>query len=59
MCEHMTDEYCEQFDDVLTRAGMFNIYSFEQIGLVDPYPDEQLDTNFSIPKTEDDLVYRG
>jgi len=29
----MNDEYFDAFEGILTRAGMFNIYSFEQIGL--------------------------
>ena len=55
----MNDEYFDAFEGILTRAGMFNIYSFEQIGLQDPYPDENMDTNFATPKTDEDLVYRG
>lgn len=27
--------------------------------MIDPYPDEQLDAGFSIPATDEDLVYRG
>jgi hypothetical protein len=57
--KHMTEEYYDAFEGILTRAGMFNIYSFEQIGLMDPYPDENVDTHFALPKTDEDLVYRG
>lgn len=55
----MTDEYSEKFEGIITRAAMFNIFSFDQIGMIDPYPEEQLDTNFAIPITDEDLVYRG
>jgi len=37
---------------------MCNMYSFLQIGLFDPFPEEHMDSEFSIPKTQEDLVYR-
>jgi hypothetical protein len=40
MNKFMTEEYYEWFEDVIKKAGMFNIYSFDQIGMIDPYPDE-------------------
>ena len=51
------DQY-DKFTDSITRAKPFHIWSFEQIGLFDPYPDEEMETNFNIPKTDEDYVYR-
>jgi hypothetical protein len=59
MNNYLDDSYMDAFEGIICRAAMFNIYSFDQIGLIDPYPDEQLDTNFAIPATDEDLVYRG
>ena len=53
------DQFYEFFGTAIERAKSFNIWSFEQIGLNDPYPDELMETTFFIPKTEEDLVYRG
>ena len=59
MNKHMTQEYYDDFEGEIKKAGMYNIYSFDQIGMIDPYPDEQMDTNFAVPLTDEDLVYRG
>ena len=48
----------DEFAKSIKNAKSYNIWSFEQIGLFDPYPDEIMETSFSIPITDGDLVYR-
>ena len=56
----VSEKYIEKkYKNVITRAKSYNIWSFEQIGLFDPFPSEPIETTFSLPKTEEDLVYRG
>jgi hypothetical protein len=38
--------FFEKYSEVFTQAQIFNIYSFLQIGLFDPFPTEQIDTEF-------------
>ena len=51
-------EFYASFKSSIFNARSFNIWSFEQIGLFDPFPEEPMETNFLVPETEEDLVYR-
>ena len=54
-----TEKFLLKFENSFERAKSYNIWSFEQIGLYDPYPLEHMETKFYIPKTDEDLVYRS
>ena len=52
------EKFNSKFEGAIKRAKCFNIWSFEQIGMFDPYPEEQMETTFAIPQSDKDLVYR-
>ena len=43
----------------LGKTETYHIFSFEEIGMFDPFPNEHMDVNFYVPTAENDLVYRG
>ena len=43
----------------LGATKSFHIFSFEEVGMFDPFPKELMDVNFHIPTEAADLVYRG
>ena len=53
-----SEEYNIKYESAIERAKSFNIWSFEEIGMFDPFPEEPMETNFSVPQSEEDLVYR-
>ena len=53
-----SEAYNEKYKDAIKRAKSFHIWGFTQIGMFDPFPDEPMETEFNIPQTEGDLVYR-
>ena len=53
----LNDKFYSKFDQVVTPAQSFNIYSLEQIGMPDPYPREPMEMDFEMPSKEDDLLY--
>ena len=40
------EEFYDKFKSVIINAQGFNIWSFEQIGLFDPFPEELMETEF-------------
>lgn len=58
--ENSVDEtLLEKYSQVIDRARSFHIWSFEQIGMPDPFPDEEMECDFIPPNSAEDLVYRG
>jgi hypothetical protein len=51
--------FYEHYQVSIKRAKHFNIQSFSQLGLPDPFPTEPMEMDFPIPEDEDMLVYRG
>ena len=49
----------EKYNSVIERAKSYQIWSFQQIGMSDPFPNEPMETEFSVPTCNDDLVYRA
>ena len=49
-------KFYEDFASVISEPESFQILSFHQIGMLDPFPDE-IQTDFVIPIDEGDLVY--
>ena len=48
------------FKPSITEAQSYHIWSFEQIGLFDPFPNELMETKFEIPhgcQKKEELVY--
>ena len=43
--------FYKMFKQSISEAKSFNIYSFEQIGLFDPFPKELMESEFIIPIT--------
>ena len=41
--------YHHIYQDALVSAAAHNVWSFEQLGLVDPYPKEKMEFEFTIP----------
>ena len=54
----VTSKFYNNYRDVITPAQKFNMYNFTQIGMHDPFPEEKMESEFVIPVTEEDLVYR-
>ena len=52
------EKFYQQFAEAIPIAQSYHIWSFEQIGLFDPFPQEPMETSFIIPTTDEDLVYR-
>ena len=46
-----------RFRKVFDKEGPYNICTFENIGIHDPFPDEKMLTTFEIPTNDDHLVY--
>ena len=49
--------YVDEYVGVIHRAKSYHVWSFQQIGMLDPYPNEPMEIDFEIPKSFDDLVY--
>lgn len=54
----LDQQFYDNFAEAISKAQPYNIWSFEQIGLFDPYPLEPMETKFHIPETDEDLVYQ-
>ena len=54
-----SEEFYDDFKNSIKNAKCFNIWSFGQIGMYDPFPEEHMETHFHVPETQEDLVYRG
>ena len=50
-------KFYKLFKPTITEAQPHHIWSFEQIGLFDPFPLELMESKFEIPETKDSLVY--
>lgn len=58
--ENSIDEaFLEKCSNVIGRARSYHIWSFEQIGMPDPFPNEEMECEFIPPNSPEDLVYRG
>ena len=53
----VTDKYLKKYKNAIQPHGTFHIYSFEQLGIFDPFPMEPMETKFKIPETDEDLLY--
>lgn len=49
--------FYKAFRPAIREAQSYNIWSFEQIGLFDPFPQELMDSKYEVPRTADNLVY--
>ena len=39
----------DKYNEVFERAKSYHIWSFQQIGLFDPFPREPMETDFAVP----------
>ena len=49
--------YTEKYKEAIEPAKLSNIWSFNEIGMFDPFPSEAMEKDFNIPEKDDDLVY--
>ena len=54
---HFEKEQLEKFESVFPLAQNYQISSFEQIGMFDPFPKEESEMPFTVPTTKDEQVY--
>ena len=53
----MNEDLYLSFSSVLTPPQPYNISSFSQLGISDPFPQEPIETDYTPPTHIDDLVY--
>ena len=44
-----SDKYNEKYEEAIERAKSYHIWSFSEIGMFDPFPEEPMETEFSVP----------
>jgi len=54
---NISEKYVKKYKNAIHPADTFHIFSFEQIGIFDPFPMEPMETKFKIPVNDDDLIY--
>ena len=52
-----TEKQYKKFELALFPGGNFNVRTFDQVGMINPFPTEPKDVNFKIPAAPLDLVY--
>jgi hypothetical protein len=47
----VSEKFYRNYSTVVVDADSFNIHGFKQIGMLDPFPKEQMQINFKLPET--------
>ena len=52
-----TEKQYKKFELAIFAGGNFNVRTFDQVGMINPFPTESKDFEFTIPSAPLDLVY--
>ena len=54
----VSEKFYKNYSSVVFDAESYNIHGFKQIGMLDPFPKEQMKNHYTIPETGEHLVYQ-